>query len=79
VLRDAEFHPLTREMFELRFGPSIAAYGEVLGAKLGARQRAMLHLALSFYTWRTLVQDNGLKPAAAVRAMVAAIEGANEA
>ena len=78
VLRDAEYHPLTREMFELRFGPSIAAYDEALGAKLSAKQRAILHLALSFHTWRTLVQDNGLKPAAAVRAMVAAIEGADE-
>jgi hypothetical protein len=36
-------------------------------------------LALSFYTWRTLVAEVGLKPGAAVAAMVQAIEGANEA
>ena len=46
VLRDAEHHALTREIAELRFGPSIAAYHEVLGSRLGAKQRAMLHLAL---------------------------------
>ena len=37
VLRDAEYHPLTREVVELRIGPSMAAYHEVLGAKLNAR------------------------------------------
>mgnify|MGYP006138349625 CR=1 FL=1 len=30
---------------------------EVLGAKLNARQSAMLHLALSYFTWRALVRD----------------------
>ena len=79
VLRDAEYHALAKEMFELRYGPSFKAYHEVLGANLSIKQRAMLHLALSFHTWRTLVRDGGLKPAAAVRAMVKAIEGATEA
>ena len=46
----------------MRFGPSMAAYQEVLGAKLSAKQRAMLQLALSFFTWRTLVRESGLKP-----------------
>jgi len=78
VLRDASYHPLTREISQLRMGPYIVAYHEVLGAKLSAKQRAMLELALSFYTWRTLVHDGGLKPRAAVKAMVQAIEGANE-
>src|SRR3712207_5100667 len=45
VLRDAEYHPLTREIATLRFGPYMAAYQEVLGAKLSLTQRAMLHLA----------------------------------
>jgi AcrR family transcriptional regulator len=76
VLRDGEVHPLTREIAELRFGPYLAAWHEVLGAKLGSRQRAMLQLALSFFTWRSLVRDGGLKPGAAARAMVQAIEGA---
>src|SRR5262249_18400811 len=66
VLRDAQFHPLTREITELRLGPSMAAYHEVLGAKLSAKQRAMLQLALSFFTWRTLARDGGLSRGAAV-------------
>lgn len=74
VLRDAERHALVREISALRYGPIMAAYGEVLGAKLNARQRAMLHLALSFFTWRTLARDSGLKQAAAVAAMVQAIK-----
>lgn len=76
VLRDAEYYALTREIAALRFGPYFKAYEEALGAKLNAKQRAMLHLALSFHTWRALVQEAGLKPAAAVEAMVAAVERA---
>ena len=78
VLRDAESHPLTREISELRFGPFMAAYQDVLGAKLNARQRAMLQLALSFFTWRTLTRDSGLKSAAAAQAMAHAIESASQ-
>jgi hypothetical protein len=76
VLRDAEYHPLTKEIAEMRLGPSMAAYHEVLGVKLTAKQQAVLRLALSFFTWRTLVTECGLKPAAAVDAMVRAIDGA---
>ena len=36
----------------------------------------MLHLALGFYTWQSLVRDSGLTQDAAVEAMVQAIEGA---
>jgi AcrR family transcriptional regulator len=79
VRRDAEFHPLTKEISELRFGPFMAAYREVLGPKLTARQATMLLLALSFFTWRTLARDGGLKPAAAAKAMAQAIESASEA
>lgn len=74
VLRDAEVDPLTHEVMQLRMGPYFAAYNEVLGAKLNARQRAMLALALSFHTWRTLVHEGGLKPATAVDVMVHAID-----
>jgi AcrR family transcriptional regulator len=74
VLRDAEHHALTREMAELRVGPSMAAYHEVLGAKLNAKQRAVLYLALSYFTWRTLARESGLKPGAAVAVIVQAIE-----
>jgi AcrR family transcriptional regulator len=73
VLRDVEHHPLVREVSELRYGPSFAAYHEVLGAKFSAQQRAMLQLALSFYSWRSLVREGGLKRATAVSAMVDAI------
>jgi AcrR family transcriptional regulator len=74
VLRDAEHHALTREIVAMRFGPHIAAYSEVLGARLKPRQRAMLHLALSFFTWRTLVHDGGLKGPVAIDAMINAID-----
>jgi hypothetical protein len=52
----------------------MTSYREVLGAKLSAKQRAMLELALSFYTWRTLVDQNGLKPEKAAEAMIDAID-----
>jgi hypothetical protein len=38
----------------------------------------MLHLALSFFTWRALVQEAGVKTGAAVKAMVQAIECARD-
>ena len=78
ILRDAEIHQPVRETVALRMGPSMADYHETLGEKLNARQRAMLGLALSFYTWRSLVRDSGLTLAAAVGAMLQAIEGANK-
>ena len=54
----------------------MAAYSDVLGAKLTAKQRALLKLALSFFTWRTLIRDGGLKTGAAVKVMVQAITAA---
>lgn len=74
VLRDAEHHALTREMVELRMGPQMAAYAEVLGGQLNAKQQAMLRLALSFFTWRTLVSEGGLDRAGAVEAMVQSMD-----
>src|SRR5262245_61847770 len=44
VMRDAEAHALVREISDLRFGPSFALFHDVLGAKLNAKQRAMLTL-----------------------------------
>ncbi|WKA31477.1 TetR/AcrR family transcriptional regulator [Bradyrhizobium roseum] len=76
VLRDAEYHALTREISDMRWGPYTAAYRDVLGEKLKKRQRAMLHLALSFHTWQTLLRQGGLKPGDAVEAMVQAVDGA---
>jgi len=73
VLRDAECHSLTKEIAELRLGRHMAAVQEVLGARLGTKQRAVLRLALSFFTWRTLVREGGLKRSAAAGAMIQAI------
>jgi len=78
VLRDAEYHALTREIAEMRLGPFMMSYHEVLGASLNAKQHAMLGLAISFFTWRTLTRDGGLKQPAAVDAMVQAIDCAKE-
>jgi AcrR family transcriptional regulator len=77
VLRDAEHHAVLREVAQLRFGPHFAAYSSALGAGDGPRvQAAMLGLALSFNTWRTLVRDGGLTSIAAAEAMVAGIGAA---
>jgi AcrR family transcriptional regulator len=73
VLRDAEHHDATRNIMALRFGPFFAAYQDVLGAGLSAGQQALLHLSLSFSTWRSLVRESGLTREAAVAAMVQAI------
>jgi AcrR family transcriptional regulator len=75
VLRDAEFHPLTREIIDLRMGPQMQHYRNVLGEGLTARQRAMLQLALSFHTWRTLTRDDNLSRGDAAAAMASAIAG----
>lgn len=73
VLRDAEHHALTKEMSELRMGGPMAANSELLGKRLNPRQRAVLGLAFSFFTWRTLTRDSKLRRDEAVAAMVQAI------
>lgn len=73
VLRDGEHHELTREIAELRFSGPMASYRQVLGDGLNAPQRAMLGLALSFFTWRSLTQEGKLKQDAAAAAMAQAI------
>ncbi len=79
VLRDAEYHDLTREIATMRFGPYLAACRDVLGAGLTAKQRAVLHLALSFFTWRSLVRESGLSRNAAVAVLGQAIDGGRKA
>lgn len=76
VLRDAESHAPVREIVERRMGPVMAAQQAILGVGLTGRQRAMLALALSFFTWRTLTREAGLKQPAAIAAMTGAILGA---
>jgi AcrR family transcriptional regulator len=70
VLRDAEIHPLTREIVSLRFAPHQAAWREILGEGLAPPKQVLLPLALSFFTWRSLVAESGLTRDAAVEAMV---------
>ena len=75
VLRDAEHHAITREIGEMRFGPGLAAWLDVLGTGLDERQTALLRLSVTFFTWRTLAREVGLAPEAAVEALVQAILG----
>ena len=68
VLRDAETHPLTREMVELRMAPVFRKAGEILGEGLSARSRALLLLALDFYCWRNLSETHDVRGASALMA-----------
>ncbi|MGH8743342.1 MAG: hypothetical protein ACREUY_03595 [Burkholderiales bacterium] len=54
--------------------PYMVAYEVVPGAELSMKQRAVLQLALGFFTWRTLVREGGLRPGAAAGVMVQAID-----
>lgn len=76
VMRDVERHPMVQEIQKTQVAPVRKGWLEVLGEGRPAKQRAMLNLALSFYTWRTLTRDGGLKTSAAVAQMVEAVENA---
>jgi AcrR family transcriptional regulator len=72
VLRDAERHAVVREVSHMRFGPHFLAWEAALGDDDATpAQAAMLGLALSFHTWRTLSQ-HGLGSAAAAEVMMQA-------
>jgi len=71
VLRDAEHHAPTREVTELRMGPTFARASQVLGEDLSAPQRDLLAVALDFACWRKLAQAR--PPAAAADLMSRAI------
>lgn len=73
VLHDAEQHALLREVSALRFGVPLRAVFDSLTPGLGAEGKAALALATSFHTWRTLVREAGMKPAAAVELMTRAV------
>jgi AcrR family transcriptional regulator len=73
VMRDMEHHALTREIGDLRFGPVIHAWFDVLGTGMSEQQIAMLRVALNYFTWRTLVRDAGLTHSAAIAIMANAI------
>ncbi len=74
VLRDAETHPLTREMFELRAGDAMSGiYGALADVLPETRAaQAALDLALDFRTWKRL-RASELTNAEAADAMVRAI------
>jgi len=73
VMRDAEHHGPTQEALAVRVAPVVAEWQSALGAKLTVRQRAMLELALSFFTWRTLTREGGLSATSSVAVMVRAV------
>lgn len=75
VLRDAEINEPLKEVSELRFGPVFGAIFESVSNGLDANARAVLHLAISFYTWRTLVLDAGLSAGTAAALMSNAVLG----
>jgi AcrR family transcriptional regulator len=74
VLRDAEFHPLTAEMFELRAGAGFAAMREALAPGLPdtPATQAALDLALDFRAWKRLAAS-GLSATDAADAMTRAV------
>jgi AcrR family transcriptional regulator len=76
VLRDAEHYPPLQEVSALRYGPVIGGWHEVLGEGLSGTQQALLHLALSYHSWRALVREAGLGEGAAADTLVRAIETA---
>ena len=74
VLRDIEQSDVLREVTELRLGPYFAQWKEALSDNGDdARTTAMLALALSFHTWRTLVLDGALTTAVAAEIMASAV------
>ena len=80
VTRDAEIDPLTRNITRLRVSGRVDALRVVLnqGLRLGREANAVLGLALSFHTWRSLVKDGGLTSEAAVEFVSRAVECAVE-
>lgn len=66
VLRDAETHALTREITELRMGPTFSRAVELLGEGLSNEGQALLEVALRFDCWRTLRASRDSPAAAAL-------------
>lgn len=73
VLRDAEASSLVADIMRTRWGPFMSELHAVLGEGRNEKQRALIHVAVSFFTWRTLTRDSGLSQDAAVEAMTAAV------
>ena len=80
VMRDAEIDPLTRDIMQLRIGSRMDAFQATLsrGLRPGRDLNAVLGLALSFHTWRSLVKEGGLSTDAAVAFVLRAVQCAAE-
>jgi AcrR family transcriptional regulator len=80
VMRDAEIDPLTRDIMQLRIGSRMDAFQATLsrGWRPGRDLNAVLGLALSFHTWRSLVKEGGLSIDAAVAFVLRAVQCAAE-
>ena len=74
VLRDAEVHPLTRELVELRAAEPMSRIRRSLARGLGRGKRiqAALDLAIDFRAWRRL-RESGLAAAEAADLMAEAV------
>ena len=68
VLRDAEYHALTREMVQLRIEPAFDEARKLLGKGLDRRSKSLLEVALDFSTWRLLSRTHDVRAAAALMA-----------
>lgn len=75
VLRDVATNPHVQEIQRTQVAPVRKGWVELLGEGLEERPRALLHLALSFHTWHSLVQQAGLTQQQAIEAMVEMVEG----
>jgi AcrR family transcriptional regulator len=62
VLRDAEFHEVTREVVTERIAPAVAGLSAALAAgwARGRRTRAAIDLAVGFHTWHSLARESDL-------------------
>jgi len=66
ILRDAEQNPVLAEVVNMRFGGAFGAVFQSLAGGFSRTGTAALQLALSFYTWRSLVREAGMSAADAV-------------
>ena len=65
-----------REISGMRFGGAFGAMSASLSSGLGETGKAALALAMSFFTWRTLVRETGLPPDTAVEIMAGLVRNA---
>ena len=73
VLRDAQTNTVLAEISGMRFGAAFDAIIQSLADGLDGEGQAALALALSFYTWRSLVRESKLSLPQAVQLMVRTI------